>query len=425
MKKKLTNNWLLKIGSLLFAFGLWLVIININDPSDTKPFSNITIKYLNTETITDQGMVYELIEGSNVLRSVTISAPRSILEQLDKSDIVAEANFEEMDEDGVVPINLYTNRYNNKINTIRASSSNLKFNIEEEGTVRLILNVNPIGEVAEGYILGNITTDQNRVVVTGPQSITSQITKAVVDVDVNDSSVTIATNASIKLYDQEDQLIESASLVSNISEVRVSVEILATKTVPITYSTTGIPATGYAATGVIDSNPSTVVVAGTSTNLSNINKIEIPAEVLNITGQSSDMNVLINIREYLPSNVSIVDNTYNGNATVTVYIEECVNKTFSMRYNTIQFTNLPEGYTAEIVGDDESALLEFSGLAKDIDALSAQSIIGYVDIEDIMSAEEMETLEEDTYSANVEFQFNNSITVNDEVRVRVRIEKNE
>ena len=41
MKKRLTNNLLLKILSLLIAFTLWFVVINIDDPVDEKSFSNI------------------------------------------------------------------------------------------------------------------------------------------------------------------------------------------------------------------------------------------------------------------------------------------------------------------------------------------------------------------------------------------------
>ena len=38
MKEKLTNNLSLKIIAVLFAAGLWMISININDPYQSKEF---------------------------------------------------------------------------------------------------------------------------------------------------------------------------------------------------------------------------------------------------------------------------------------------------------------------------------------------------------------------------------------------------
>ena len=48
-------------------------------------------------------------------------------------------------------------------------------NVEKEKTIRLRLRVNAVGDVADGYILGNITPDQNQITVTGAESIIDSI----------------------------------------------------------------------------------------------------------------------------------------------------------------------------------------------------------------------------------------------------------
>lgn len=62
MKKKLLNNWGLKLASLLFAFILWLIVINMTDPIEPRAFRNIPVKLLHSEVLTDEGMVYEVLE---------------------------------------------------------------------------------------------------------------------------------------------------------------------------------------------------------------------------------------------------------------------------------------------------------------------------------------------------------------------------
>ena len=41
MIKKLKNNFGLKLLAFLFAFMLWLIVVNIDDPVMTKTFTNI------------------------------------------------------------------------------------------------------------------------------------------------------------------------------------------------------------------------------------------------------------------------------------------------------------------------------------------------------------------------------------------------
>ena len=41
MKKSLTNNIGLKLLAFIFAFMLWLLVVNIDDPVGSKTFENI------------------------------------------------------------------------------------------------------------------------------------------------------------------------------------------------------------------------------------------------------------------------------------------------------------------------------------------------------------------------------------------------
>ena len=47
MKEKLTNNLGLKLLSLLMATLLWLVVVNSQDPLETRTFTDIPVKIIN------------------------------------------------------------------------------------------------------------------------------------------------------------------------------------------------------------------------------------------------------------------------------------------------------------------------------------------------------------------------------------------
>ena len=54
MIKKLKNNFSLKLLAFLFAFMLWLIVVNIDDPVMTKTFTNIPVTVEHSEILTEQ-----------------------------------------------------------------------------------------------------------------------------------------------------------------------------------------------------------------------------------------------------------------------------------------------------------------------------------------------------------------------------------
>ena len=92
--KKLTANWGLKLASLIFAAIVWFLITNINDPVTSVRYTNIPVTLKNTSLITEQGQVYTILDGSDTINSVTLYAPRSIIDSLSQNNIVATADIQ-------------------------------------------------------------------------------------------------------------------------------------------------------------------------------------------------------------------------------------------------------------------------------------------------------------------------------------------
>lgn len=423
MKKKLTNNWLLKLGSLVFAFCLWLIVMNVENPTTPQTFSNIEVQFINAEVLTDQGMVFEVLDDTDVIKNITVYGPRNTVELLKSEDIVAKADFNNLTNVNTIPIEFSTNRFNSDITNIRGSISTVKLNVEKEKTIRLPLKVNAIGEPAEGYLLGNIIPDQNQITVTGAESIINTIDKAVAEVDIANATSGIATYVDVKLIDEDEKVVESDGLTRKVTSVRVAVEILETKNVPVYYSVVGTPAEGYIVTGEIESNPAIISIAGTSSVIKNITRIEIPAEELDITGQSSDMVATVNLKDYLPDNVILADSEFDGKASVTVYIGKTVTKIFRVKESQLKVIGVPEGFEATLEGFDSEMEIELEGLASDIYHIKDADIVGYVDMQDVMETMEILEWSEGTYDTTLKFDFREEITTGQDIPVKVVLEK--
>lgn len=382
--KKLLNNWFLKLLSLVAAFLLWLVVMNIDDPEEQWTVYNIPVKLVNTDVITDEDMVYEVLEKTDVVRSVTITAPKSVKDELSSSDIIAEADFSNLTVTNTVEIRFYSLRYNDKITGISGSNEILKLNIEEKKMKRLVLEVQTIGEVAEGYIINSVTPNQNRIEVTGPASVVSQIAEAKVQVDVTDSNSDISTNVDVKLYNAEGGEIATDKLSMNVTSALVQVNILATKSVPVYYSVIGTPAEGYLFTGVIEGTPKEITIAGTTEVIEGVNRIVVPEDELNITGQTENLLQSIDVTAYLPEGTILADNTFNGKVLVTAYVEEEYEEALNISANHIRITDVPEDYEVSLSGETILYALRVKGLREKVEAIDMNTLYGTISIADLM-----------------------------------------
>lgn len=421
MKKKLRSNILLKILSLLIAFTLWLVVINIDDPVDEKSFSNIRVNFINTNVLTDENRVYEVLDGTGVVRTVRVEAPRKLLESLSESDIVAEADFSKVTVNETIEIRFYSTRSNDEIRSITGSIDMVKLNIEEKKTKRLALTAETSGTPEEGYILGGITLDQNRIEVSGPESVISRIVSAGMRVDISESNSDISTYADVILYDAEGNEINTSALEMNTKSVRVRVQILETREIPVVYTVTGEPAKGYAATGVVDCDPRSVLIAGTPAVISAINRIEIPTDVLDITGRDRSLTVTVDIRDYLLENVSLAGE-YDGKATLTVYIEEIKDRELKISANRIHLAGTLEGYQVELDGNAGEYRVVVRGLEENLNRIDVSALNGYILVEDVVAAIDGEIVP-GVYPATVNIDFGSGVTLKEPMTVHVNIQK--
>ena len=389
MWRKLTHNWGLKLGSVIFAIMLWIIVTNINDPVLTYKVYNVPVTITNTDAITSKGEVYQVLDGTDKIDVVTITATRSIIDSLDDSNVIATADMNNLTMQNTIAIKLSTNKYSDKLESIAGNIDTVRLNVEDKKTVTMALTTTTSGDVGKGYQIGDISAEQNLVRISGPASVIDKVKKAAADVDVTGFTSEISTVVDIKLYDSDDKELSKESITMNISAVRVKVEILQTKSVPLSFKLSGTAASGYQANGVIDCNPDTITIAGKSSTIGKIESIAVSEEALNITGQAENMTTLVDVHDYLPTGVKLADGSFNGKVQVTVHIEKEEEKKLTLKNSSITVKGIPDGMTAEFVnnGEDDTGYdVTFSGLSSDIDKLSIDTVTAVADLDAYMKA---------------------------------------
>lgn len=421
MKKLLTRNLGLKLASLLLAFVLWFLVAQIYDPKDTVTFNNIQVRLINTELLDEEGKVYEVLDNSNLVR-VTVTGPQSIVKsELRRSDIVAEADMSKLTDINTIAITYYCENISNDSVEIKGNHDSVRLNVEDKTSKWIKLESNTIGDVASGYMIGNVTLDQTNIEVTGPKSAISQVDHAGVDINVTDSTSSLSANVDIKLYDADDNELTLESVKKNVDSAHMTVEVLATKEVPVEIEYMGVPEDGYMATGEVESSVPTVRIAGTVSTLAGISAITVPEDRMNITGQTDNLVDIINLKEYLPSNVRLADKNFDGKITATVYIEPIVSKDLTVAAENISVTGVPDGMEAEITSTAEEYNITVSGLSRDVSILHDSSVTGILNLTQWMEDNGVEELTPGTYTIPVTFNLAEDITVAPDINIHIRL----
>lgn len=423
--KKLTANWGLKLISLLFAMIVWFLVTNINDPITPVRFSNIQVMIKNDDLITGRGQVYSVLDGSNVINSVTVYAPRSVIDSLSQNNIVATADVQNLSSLNTISIDITTNKYSDKIDRIVPSADLVKLDIEKKKSKQLQLEAKTIGEPKEGFIVGEINTDENLIKISGAESIVDRVSKAEVDLDVTGLQTDIGSNEDIVLYDKDGEVVDSTNLEMKTRSVKVNVPILQTKKVPVRYRISGKTADGYAQTGDIDSNPGEVLIAGKKSVLSTVDAIIVEGEDLDVTGLKDNFTYTADLKQFLPAGVVFADDKFDGKATVVVYIGSVSESTVDVSTKNIAVEGVPEGFevTIDSNGEDDKVSLTLAGLDSRINTLNNSALRGTISIEQVMKDNNLTELAEGSYRAEVEWNLPKGVEVKNTVSVHISVKK--
>lgn len=377
--KKLTNNLGFKLLAVLFAFAMWLVVYNIDDPSSSKNFT-ATVTIQNAQSVSDMNKCYEVIDGTGTV-SFRVTAKRSILEKLDYSDFTAIADMSLMNvsddgAEGSVPIAISANNYTSSVK-VSGLTKYLKVSLEDLQEKQFVITADTKGKVADGFTLGDVSVSNPNVIkVSGPASVVGQISKVVATIDVSGMSVDISDNVVPVFYDEDDKTVDTTKLTLSSNTVTVSAKILSTKEVPIHFNTSGTPADTYSVVE-ITSDPETVQIKGSSSVLNPISSLEIPEEVLNVDGANKDITTSIDISEYLPDGVSLTKNS-QATVSVTIRIEPYTTQNYNIPVSNISVNGLDDNYNLAFGQTTVNAAV--SGMSSDLSSLDANSIKGSIDV---------------------------------------------
>ena len=342
MGKTLKNNLGLKLLAFLFAFLLWLIVVNIDNPVMSKTFSGIPVIVEHSEILTEQKKTYQIVDDTQNV-NVTISAKRRTLSKIKAEDIIVTADIKEMYLDSQIPLEAVVVGYEENYESIYTNPRNLQIRIEEN--VSKTSNITPMatGEVRDGFVLGNLQTDPETVTINGPESLVDRISKVTAEVDVSGLGEDSILASQLMFYDEDNNLIDQSRLANNLGNfgVNVAVTLYKTRRVPVDVDTSKIVVKEGHSISSVKLAPEEIEIAGPDDILDEVDSIEIPAEEFEEQIVNSRTDFTLNLEEYLPNGIQLADSMANS-MIVTIAIERNGTRNFELPIGSITVKNLDD-----------------------------------------------------------------------------------
>lgn len=341
MKKKLTNNIGIKILSVMLAFLIWIVIVNIDDPVISRTFT-VDVQVLNEDVVTDIGKVYTVVEGSVV--DVTVKGNKSFVDSLKSDNIIATADMKYLSKTGSVTIDVECNKYTTtKYSLELGDTKNMVVALEDITQKRLPVKFNIVGQVPDGYF---VSTSQMKarpgtITVTGGKSVINKLDSIVVDVNVSKMTKDFVVTATPKAYDNNHDVMnaESLKLEFDVDTVEVSVPVYNTKTIPVNIEIKGEPAYGYYYLDTVY-EPKEITIAGYAKDLSKIDSIN---HTIDITNKAQPLDITLELTDdLLPKGVIYTESELQ--IPITITIEKLATKELTINSSDI-LVRLPSEIT--------------------------------------------------------------------------------
>ncbi|MBR2764620.1 MAG: hypothetical protein IKE03_01375 [Blautia sp.] len=387
---RLTANIPLKIGSLIVGFLIWLIVINVDNPKDTRIFviQGESVEMLNKAYIDSYNKMCLQDDKQTPIR-VTVTAERKTLKKLSASDILAVADLQQavsLETDPVmVPVTVTV--ANVAPNNIKVSPQFIGVHLEDKVTQEYVVNAS-YGESrpARGTEVGSQTVSPEKVKITGPRSLINKIDKVTASVNVSGLTKDSVQEATLSITDRNQDVLSEGRMsyltIDNGGKVNVTTDLWRVQSgIRLYVAYTGEPADGYRVE-TVSTVPETISLAGTDQALEALrtdsNTIWLIDETLDISGYASDFEQKVSLTDYLPQDTRLTTGS-SEDVYVNIMILPRSAHAYSLAAGEIHILGLGENLQASFESDSVLLRIMANG-DKDINNFAVDRVRASVDL---------------------------------------------
>ena len=290
MINKLKYNSKIKIISLLSAMVLWMYVMAIVDPEETKLFENIPVTITNKNELNERDLV--IYPEQDLTTNIYVTGKLSNLKKVTKDDINVYGQINNpLEGNNEIYLKVSTSQRVNYDFKNPVMIVTLEKIISEDKSIKVDITGSGKNNVDNIMLQDNI----DKVSISGPRSLVNKVKRVVGTVKVSGESNNFSQSIKLEPVDANGKVVEGVELEKD--SVNVNITLLTQKTVPITLKLSDNSESGVNYT----MSQNTVTIKGKKDIVDSINNIETQPVKLSeiLPGTSKDIYLQV------PSGITI------------------------------------------------------------------------------------------------------------------------
>ena len=290
MINKLKYNSKIKIISLLSAMVLWMYVMAIVDPEETKLFENIPVTITNKNELNERDLV--IYPEQDLTTNIYVTGKLSNLKKVTKDDINVYGQINNpLEGNNEIYLKVSTSQRVNYDFKNPVMIVTLEKIISEDKSIKVDITGSGKNNVDNIMLQDNI----DKVSISGPRSLVNKVKRVVGTVKVSGESNNFSQSIKLEPVDANGKVVEGIELEKD--SVNVNIILLAQKTVPIILKLSDNSESGVNYT----MSQNTVTIKGKKDIVDSINNIETQPVKLSeiLPGTSKDIYLQV------PSGITI------------------------------------------------------------------------------------------------------------------------
>ena len=370
------NKVLIALLSVFIALGLWMYVTTVVNTDHEQTYYNIPVVLEGESFLTDRGLM--LTDGRNATVTLRLVGNRTYLAKLSSENITVIADLSKINDTGAqtlyYDIRLPGDIPSNAVDVMSQSPDLITVQIEEWEEKSIPVNILYSGSLPETYLIDKAASslDVEQIKITGPKSVTDQITQAVIEVDLTDKTQSFSESYRATLCDKSGNPVDAKLVEADVDTVRLDLMIRKQKDLKLTVTVVD----GGGATSKnseIRIEPGTIRISGSEAALEKLTEYNLGT--INLGELTKDTTKTFPIT--LPE--GITNETGLAEATVTVRFPTLLTKEITV--TNITAINVPEGMVAEMV--TKAVNVSVRGPKELVNAMTAADVSLVVDFKDV------------------------------------------
>ncbi|MBN8049008.1 MAG: hypothetical protein KH369_17325 [Paraclostridium bifermentans] len=371
MKNRLKNNTKIKLISLLSALVLWLYVMTVEDPVETRTFSDIPVTITNMSVLEERGLT--IYPKEELLADISIRANLSSLRPINRDNIYIYGRLDDPKE-GKNVVYLQAN-LPERVNKYDIKPNVITLDLEKVVNEKRSISVDVEGEPKIN--IDNIETNKKTVDVSGPRTLVNKVTSIKATLDASDKYKDFSTKLKLVPVDANGDAVKGVKLDDNF--VVATVKFLQEKVVPVKLVFDD-SVSNQSNLENYSINPKDITIEGKKEALDNINGINTKPITANDLKSNNSIDVALDIPKdvKIKNNISSIKLNINKNITSEFLISKSDIEIVSKESETgkeVDLSKIPENIKITVSYSDE------------IKDLSQKDIQLYIDMADTSQGE--------------------------------------